>query len=143
MGWGEVATSIDAGITAFLVPLYRVWVQAGGVGGKEVGQQDRANPLYTVESVKFDAIKSPVPEMVDADRTNGSRLLTGPTGRVEILVNAARNFNHNTVFKVVDENGEPLVVYRYAKSEEGISGGVRFAPHWLRVHSGPSRPHSG
>ena len=28
--------------------------------------------------------------------------------------------------KVVDENGEPLVVYRYAKNEDSIAGGVRF-----------------
>ena len=62
---------------------------------KEYAQTSQENKIYSVEAVEVDKV-SPVPEMVDADRTNGSRLLTGPTGLVKILAQAVFNFNQNT-----------------------------------------------
>jgi hypothetical protein len=36
---------------------------------------------------------SPVPEMVDADRTEGSRLLTGPTGLADTVAQRVKGFS--------------------------------------------------
>ena len=49
---------------------------------KETSREDQNNPLYTLEAVEAIEVGevSPVPEMVDADRTDGFRLLTGLTG---------------------------------------------------------------
>jgi hypothetical protein len=57
---------------------------------KELAQQ--GNRIYSVESLEVGEV-SPVPEMVDADRTEGSRLLTGPTGLAESMAEAVREFN--------------------------------------------------
>jgi hypothetical protein len=46
--------------------------------------------------------------MVDADRTEGSRLLTGPTGLAESLVQAIRESNqtdNGTLFSIADDSG--------------------------------------
>jgi hypothetical protein len=40
--------------------------------------EDQGSKIYTVEAIEVK--ENPVPEMVDADRTKGSRLLTGLTG---------------------------------------------------------------
>ncbi|HRF73798.1 MAG TPA: hypothetical protein PL117_13590 [Accumulibacter sp.] len=68
------------------------------------------NRVYSVEAISAGEV-SPVPEMVDADRANGSRLLTGPTGLIDSLAQRVRDFNPDKISKVVDANGEPLVVY--------------------------------
>jgi len=74
------------------------------------------NRVYSVEAISVGEV-SPVPEMVDADRAQGSRLLTGPTGLIDSLVERVRNFNPGAVSRVVDENGEPLVVYHGTGSD--------------------------
>ena len=45
---------------------------------------------------------SPVPEMVDADRTDGSRLLTGLTGLADSVAQRVKDFNPVTVSKAID-----------------------------------------
>lgn len=55
------------------------------------------NRIYSVEAVSVEE-GSPVPEMVDADRTNGSRLLTGPTGLIDSLVEQINEFNRGASF---------------------------------------------
>ena len=77
---------------------------------KEYTQDKQQSGLYSVEAIEVGEV-SPVPEMVDADRTNGSRLLTGPTGLADSVVQRVKNFNPATVSKVVDADGKPLVVY--------------------------------
>jgi uncharacterized protein len=69
------------------------------------------NRAYSIEAIAVENEASPVPEMVDADRANGSRLLTGPTGLADSVVDRIQEFNRNGSSKVVDENGEPLVLY--------------------------------
>lgn len=78
---------------------------------KESALAEQGSKIYSVESVQVEG-RSPVPEMVDADRANGSRLLTGPTGLAESLAQRVRDFKPSTVSKVVNrDTGEPLVVY--------------------------------
>ena len=87
------------------------------------------NRVYSVEAISVGEV-SPVPEMVDADRAQGSRLLTGPTGLVDSLVQRVRDFNPDNVSKVVDKNGEPRVMYHGTSkqfsefSDDEASGGA-------------------
>jgi excisionase family DNA binding protein len=101
-------------IHRFFAPVMRDGVmQLVKTTAKETSREDQNNPLYTLEAVEAIEVGevSPVPEMVDADRTEGSRLLTGLTGLVDSVAQRVKDFNPATVSKVVDENGEPLVVY--------------------------------
>lgn len=87
---------------------------------KEFSQSSQGNRIYSVEAIEVGEV-SPVPEMVDADRANGSRLLTGPTGLVESMAQRVRDFNPAAVSKVTDpETGEPLVVYHGTESAISI-----------------------
>jgi hypothetical protein len=76
---------------------------------KESARKEPGNRVYTVETIEVNE-SSPVPDMVDADRTNGSRLLTGLTGRVDSLVQAIQESN-NTLFSAEPEptgHAQPL-----------------------------------
>ena len=82
---------------------------------KEYAQKTHGNRIYSVEAVNVGEA-SPVPEMVAADRTEGSRLLTGPTGLADTIAQRVREFNPASVSKVTDpETGEPMVVYHGTK----------------------------
>jgi hypothetical protein len=59
---------------------------------KESERKEPGNRVYSVETIEVGE-ESPVPEMVDADRTEGSRLLTGPTGLADSLAQAIRERN--------------------------------------------------
>jgi putative DNA primase/helicase len=83
---------------------------------KESALPNQANRIYSVEALSVNE-KSPVPEMVDADRTKGSRLLTGPTGLVSILVNNIQNYNR--------DRGTPYIEHRYGAPEEAFRAAMR------------------
>lgn len=61
---------------------------------KEYSTENQSNKIYSVEAVEVEAEVSPVPEMVDADIAKGTRLLTGPTGLVNSLVQSIQDFNN-------------------------------------------------
>lgn len=89
---------------------------------KEFAQASHGHRIYSVESIEVGSA-SPVPEMVDADRANGSRLLTGPTGLVDDLITAIRDFNVNGASQVTDANGEPMVMYRMSNFDPEAATG--------------------
>ncbi|MGB2680311.1 MAG: LPD38 domain-containing protein [Candidatus Competibacter sp.] len=66
---------------------------------KEFSIPEQGNRIYSVEALEV-TDESPVPEMVDADRADGSRLLTGPTGHVETLIQRIRDFNSGTAYSL-------------------------------------------
>jgi hypothetical protein len=94
---------------------------------KEYSQAAHGNRVYSVDAVEVKE-GSPVPEMVDADRADGSRLLTGPTGLAESMVERIKDFNQRGASKVVDENGEPRVVYHGTTREFNV-----FEPVWKQL----------
>ena len=96
-------------IHRFFAPVMRDGVmQLVKTTAKETSREDQNNPLYTLEAVEAIEVGevSPVPEMVDADRTEGSRLLTGLTGLVDSVAQRVKDFNPSAISKAVDENGE-------------------------------------
>lgn len=86
LGWSKEDRNQDPNITAvhrFFAPLL-IGTKARLVKltVKEFSIPDQGTKIYSVETLEVKEA-SPVPEMVDADRADGSRLLTGPTGLIE------------------------------------------------------------
>ena len=79
---------------------------------KETAREDQNNPLYTVEAVEFNE-KSPAAQWVDSTvRSDGIDPTSIRSARdVVSLAQRVQDFNPASVSKVIDQNGEPLVVY--------------------------------
>lgn len=132
-GWTKTDREGDPNIKAIrrMFALMRVDGQARLVKltVKEFRQESQGNKVYSVESLEVGSA-SPVPEMVDADGANSSRLLTGPTGLVDKLITALQDFNVNGASKVIDANGEPLIMYRMTNFEpENATGHTFWSSH--------------
>ena len=113
-GWVKTDRDADSNITGIRRLFAPMNTKSGArlvkITVKEFVQKEHGNRIYSVEAVEVTQ-ENPVPEMVDADRANGSRLLTGPTGFANSMVDAIRNFNLSGSSQVIDINGEPLIVY--------------------------------
>ncbi|WP_373506709.1 hypothetical protein [Thiocapsa sp.] len=75
--------------------------------------------MSTVETVSFDAIKSPaaqwVGEIANADGIDPRTIRSA--GLAESMAQDVQTFNQDRVSKVVDANGEPLVVYHGTRAD--------------------------
>jgi hypothetical protein len=80
---------------------------------KETKIAGDSNPLYTVEAVTFDEVIRPAVSWVDASAAADGIDLTSnrPTRLVKIIADSVQKYNDAEVSKIVDANGEPLVVY--------------------------------
>ncbi len=76
---------------------------------------------------------SPVPEMVDADRAQGSRLLTGPTGLVDSLVARSAQLQHWI--------GEGLLIgLENGKGREWLENSARSNSRQFQVNAASDKP---
>jgi hypothetical protein len=66
--------------------------QSQPITSKEGSKEDNRVTGDFGNAVSIEKV-SPVPEMVDADRTEGSRLLTGPTGLLHSIISSIEKYN--------------------------------------------------
>ncbi|MDR3158610.1 MAG: hypothetical protein LBU11_06295 [Zoogloeaceae bacterium] len=104
-------------------------------------QQEQGNRVYSVETIEVNE-SSPVPDMVDADRTNGSRLLTGLTGRVDSLVQAIQESN-GVRFSVAQEepsgHAQPLTAKVLTPSGFRFMGDIHVGDEVVTLDGGATR----
>lgn len=117
LGWSKPDTENDPNIVA----IHRLFAPAMVDGTpmlakmtvKETAQANRANPLYTVEAVSFDAIKNPaatwVGEIADADGIDPRTIRSA--GLIQSMAQSIQNFKSKSVSQMVDASGEPLIAY--------------------------------
>jgi len=116
LGWSKPDFEGDANIASvhrFFAPLLDGGVpRIAKITVKETSDLATPNRIYSVESVEFNE-KSPAARWVAASAAaDGIDLTSTRSARdVESLAQRVQEFNPDTISKVVDENGEPLVVY--------------------------------
>ena len=116
LGWSKPDKNADPNIVAihrFFAPMITNGkAMMVKMTVKETSQKGRNNPLYTVEAVEFNEMSPAaiwVGEIANADGIDPRT--TRSVGDLETLTQEIQDFNPDSVSKVVDENGEPMVVY--------------------------------
>jgi hypothetical protein len=116
LGWSKPDNAGDSNIVAihrFFTPVVRDGkAMLAKLTVKEMADEVTPNRLYSVESVEFNE-KTPAAQWVAASANADSVSLTSIRSARDIqsLAQEVEDFNPKTVSKVVDESGEPQVMY--------------------------------